>query len=328
MHLAEGRESAAGVCGGFVLTDEVQRHLFDLAEVFGQDHGLGVFLRGDFGSGKSHFLAALSVRLEGAHGRGGVFERAVFRCAWEQEPPERQGRLGGEGRGPEESAAKWAACAARARWQANRGPGNSCALPTGRGLGVGVIPAARSSLCYTQATRAGGARGVTSRTRRNSTMRHISTLMEVHATLREMFARHRDLVVGLEFRAAQEALATFQLTVQRHIEDEENYVLPRYDSLAAFPTGGRPEYFRSEHRKILEVLRELMAEAEVLAANPKAGRREAHEYLDRESPFLHLLNHHEHREERFLYPEMERLLREEEAGAILDRCALFPMPPP
>ncbi len=66
VRLAESREHPAEVCTGFVLTDEVSRHLHALAEVLAQPHGKGVFLRGDFGSGKSHFLAALTACLDGA----------------------------------------------------------------------------------------------------------------------------------------------------------------------------------------------------------------------------------------------------------------------
>ncbi len=66
VRLAESRERPAEVCAGFVITDEVARHLHALAEILAHPTGKGVFLRGDFGSGKSHFLAALTACLDGS----------------------------------------------------------------------------------------------------------------------------------------------------------------------------------------------------------------------------------------------------------------------
>ncbi|MBI3270576.1 MAG: hypothetical protein HYZ53_16335 [Planctomycetes bacterium] len=63
VRLEEGLRQARETCTGFVFTDEVTRHVAALSECLLADHGRGIFLRGDFGSGKSHFLAALSAWL-------------------------------------------------------------------------------------------------------------------------------------------------------------------------------------------------------------------------------------------------------------------------
>lgn len=60
IRLTADRGKAAQLLRSFVVTSEVERHLDVLAGVLGRETGTGCFLRGDFGSGKSHFLAAIA----------------------------------------------------------------------------------------------------------------------------------------------------------------------------------------------------------------------------------------------------------------------------
>jgi len=68
IRLKEGRTQSKVISESFVCTAEVHAHLNVLAAAFSRDHGTGCFLEGDFGSGKSHFLAALSVWLDNRPG--------------------------------------------------------------------------------------------------------------------------------------------------------------------------------------------------------------------------------------------------------------------
>ena len=63
IRLEEGRTRSLSIAESFVFTDEVSAHFLVLADALVKDHGRGFFLQGDFGSGKSHFLAALSTWL-------------------------------------------------------------------------------------------------------------------------------------------------------------------------------------------------------------------------------------------------------------------------
>jgi len=63
IRLEDGRNQSEAVSSSFVFTDEVRTHFTVLARAMRQDRGRGYFLQGDFGSGKSHFLAALSAWL-------------------------------------------------------------------------------------------------------------------------------------------------------------------------------------------------------------------------------------------------------------------------
>ncbi len=59
IRLEEGRSRPEAITQSFVFTTEVSAHFTILAEAFLKPRGRGFFLQGDFGSGKSHFLAAL-----------------------------------------------------------------------------------------------------------------------------------------------------------------------------------------------------------------------------------------------------------------------------
>ena len=68
IRLEEGRTSPAEIAGSFVFTSEVKAHLTVISESLTSGRGQGYFLQGDFGSGKSHFLAALYAWLSGRAG--------------------------------------------------------------------------------------------------------------------------------------------------------------------------------------------------------------------------------------------------------------------
>ena len=57
--LEEGRDNPEDIANSFVFTEEVASHVTVLTESFLNRKGQGYFLKGDYGSGKSHFLAAI-----------------------------------------------------------------------------------------------------------------------------------------------------------------------------------------------------------------------------------------------------------------------------
>lgn len=146
--------------------------------------------------------------------------------------------------------------------------------------------------------------------------------MDVHGDLREKLARHRDLVVGLEFARAAEALEEFERDLRRHMQAEEEHILPLYAARVGHVTGGDPEFFTLEHKNLLKNLEAAKELARGLAANPRAGRREAHEFLHKQEILLHLLEHHDLREKNILYPLLDRTLSAEEREAVLAACGL------
>ncbi|MFW5785109.1 MAG: DUF6079 family protein [Chitinispirillaceae bacterium] len=65
VRLESGKESSGEIVGSFVFTSDVDSHIHVFTRSLLKGTGQGYFLQGDFGSGKSHFLAALSAWLGG-----------------------------------------------------------------------------------------------------------------------------------------------------------------------------------------------------------------------------------------------------------------------
>ncbi|MBW2592819.1 MAG: hypothetical protein JRE58_07460, partial [Deltaproteobacteria bacterium] len=63
IRLEEGRTRSRSILESFVLTDDVSAHFTVLSGALLKKQGRGFFLQGDFGSGKSHFLATLTAWL-------------------------------------------------------------------------------------------------------------------------------------------------------------------------------------------------------------------------------------------------------------------------
>jgi len=154
-------------------------------------------------------------------------------------------------------------------------------------------------------------------------VRSLLELLEVHAGLHERFAVHRDLVVGLEFGRALVELEGFDRDLRVHMEAEETHVLPLYRSRVGKVLGGDPEFFRLEHQNILRNLETSKEALRQLAADPQAGRRQAHEFLDREWMLQNLIHHHDLREKNILYPKLDEVLSEQERDELLARCGLL-----
>ena len=151
-------------------------------------------------------------------------------------------------------------------------------------------------------------------------MRSLLELLEVHAGLRECFAVHRDFVVGLEFGRALAELERFERELRSHMDAEEAVILPLYRKRVGKVLGGDPDFFTLEHKNILRNLETAKESLGKLAADPAAGRRQAHEFLDQESMLLHLLEHHDLREKNTLYPRLDEVLSDEEREDLLRRC--------
>ncbi len=72
VRLEEGRTAAGEIASSFVFTPEIVSHVAVIAEALMAGRGQGYFLQGDFGSGKSHFLAALYAWLAGGEAGAGL----------------------------------------------------------------------------------------------------------------------------------------------------------------------------------------------------------------------------------------------------------------
>ena len=148
-------------------------------------------------------------------------------------------------------------------------------------------------------------------------MNSLLDLLEVHSSLREKFALHRDLVVGLAFGKALGALEAFERDLRSHMELEERHVMPLYEERVGHVLGGDPQFFYLEHKNILRNPERAKESLRKLAADARAGCRQAHEFIQEENILYHVMEHHDLREKNILYPCLDQKLSPEERSSLL-----------
>lgn len=153
-------------------------------------------------------------------------------------------------------------------------------------------------------------------------MTSLLDFMEIHSSLKEKFALHRDFVVGLEFGKALDALEAFERDLKSHMEAEERHILPLYETRVGHVLGGDPQFFYLEHKNILRNLERAKEGLRKLAGDARAGRRQAHEFLQEENVLYHVMEHHDLREKNILYPRLDEALSKEERVELLARCGV------
>lgn len=162
----------------------------------------------------------------------------------------------------------------------------------------------------------------------------LEPLVDLHQAMDVWLLRHRLALMEADLPKALPLMRRFVFCMERHIQDETDWVLPHYAGAApleGFERGSAPELFTREHEKILELLRGTLGALEALAVEAAGLEREelrvqCLHLLDREKVLQDLLEHHDLRERRFLYPALERLLSEHEKLDLVERMVGLPIP--
>lgn len=152
-------------------------------------------------------------------------------------------------------------------------------------------------------------------------MDHINDLMKVHTLIDEMFFEHQKALLHFQFDKALISLEVYESTLLRHMQDEEEILLPVYAKLDEIPGAGAAKLFYDDHEKMrgyVELFKEktagLRAESDV--------DRALLQLLDREAFYIRLCGHHDKREAEFLYPILEDSLQEEEKARLMKQIDL------
>ena len=135
-----------------------------------------------------------------------------------------------------------------------------------------------------------------------------------HEALEESFFAHQAAVLDRDYDRALEALIAHRGELMQHMQLEENEFLPIYEREPP-PPHGKVEFFVHEHRKLLEFLDEARALLADAARQQDDRTAEAHALLlllDKETQLKNFSEHHELREERWLFPALDRLATNEE----------------
>ena len=147
-------------------------------------------------------------------------------------------------------------------------------------------------------------------------MNSFSDLLEVHATLDELFARHQHALLHFEFDEALTLLQEYEAELLIHMRDEEEVLLPIYEEKAEVKPAGAAKLFIDEHEKMRAHVRLFAETVERLRTEtPKEPLLII--LLEREGFYKRLSAHHDDRERNHLYPALDAAVTPEERQAIL-----------
>lgn len=144
-------------------------------------------------------------------------------------------------------------------------------------------------------------------------------VLEVHDHLAELFRKHQEALVGLNFEEAVERLAVYRRELAAHIDVEEVLLMPIYKR-AGVIAGGPPEFFIGEHERMMRFLDRFEIVLDKLRFEQADLIRKTIDLLDQEAAYKSLLEHHESRERNLFFPALERVTSDEERDELVEMC--------
>lgn len=149
-----------------------------------------------------------------------------------------------------------------------------------------------------------------------------SALLDCHADLAELFARHQEALLDRDMDAALRQITCFQRALLRHIDDEENVLMPVYKARIHATMANSMALVEGDHLKLKQLTAECIHKTEVLGQNDPPIKRRILALLDEEKTLKHVLEHHDQRERNILFPSLDRVTDEAERRELLTRCML------
>ncbi|HTA75737.1 MAG TPA: hemerythrin domain-containing protein [bacterium] len=139
---------------------------------------------------------------------------------------------------------------------------------------------------------------------------NFTSLAEVHEELALLFFEHQKALLDRDQNKAAVFLREYEKEIQHHTGLEEEWLLPIYEERVKARPGGDLVNFVGEHSKILMYLERL--KEKLAKMKNKDGVSDLISLLDDEARFKELIRHHDEREERFLFPELDKVTSQEE----------------
>jgi iron-sulfur cluster repair protein YtfE (RIC family) len=135
-------------------------------------------------------------------------------------------------------------------------------------------------------------------------------LNKIHQELDALFFRHQVAILKADWPQAGLPLKIYEEALMSHLKEEEDILLPLYRERVTPIRGGDPEIFIQEHQKVDEWLKRIRLRISRLVPLPPP--KDVIALLDDEAHFKKFMEHHSLREDRILYPELERVTSESE----------------
>jgi iron-sulfur cluster repair protein YtfE (RIC family) len=140
----------------------------------------------------------------------------------------------------------------------------------------------------------------------NDALAEFGPFVAVHETFLAGLLDHQERLVAGDLPAGLAALERLRDELRAHIAHENTVVLPFLEARGGWSRVGEPRFYREEHEKILALLDRFVAETTALRGDPRRERGIAL-LIGREQTLRTLLEHHDDRERRALYPDLVRV---------------------
>lgn len=146
----------------------------------------------------------------------------------------------------------------------------------------------------------------------------IADLMSVHDELDAIFLEHQRALLHLDQSGAMAVLERYEGRLIRHMNDEEQQLLPIYSERCEFPAVGAPKLYLDEHKKMRAHIA-VLKEATAALADSDDVEKAVLRLLGHEAFYLRLCGHHDKREAEYMYPLLDAALSDDEKLDLLER---------
>ena len=145
-----------------------------------------------------------------------------------------------------------------------------------------------------------------------------AVLLDAHDDFLELLLEHQEALVRGDLESARDLIAGLHEDLDEHIRHEEERLLPLLESRGGWGRIGEPRYYREDHERIRAMLAGLVESTNALDPGDPRYHREIALLIGREQAFRSLLEHHDERERKGLFPDLERVTTPEEQARLLE----------
>jgi regulator of cell morphogenesis and NO signaling len=131
----------------------------------------------------------------------------------------------------------------------------------------------------------------------------LSSVLAEHDELDELFEKHQRALLARDVNGALAAINTFENALERHIDYEDQVLLPLYAARGLETEGGTLPIFHAEHRKLRELCANLAHQTAALSVSADM-LGSILKLFDEEALFKGLFRHHATRERNLLFPRL------------------------
>ena len=143
------------------------------------------------------------------------------------------------------------------------------------------------------------------------------SFVAIHGEFVEALLRHQDALVRGDADEARREMDQLFADLSEHADREDERVLPVLEARGGWGRAGDPRFYREEHERIRQYLRRFREETAGLDPAAPGYARRAGRLIGAEQSFLTLLEHHDQRESKCLYPDLLRVTTPAERLAML-----------